>query len=56
MIQMVVKMCAVLNVPVEESEFYQTVMKLYGKETADRLTYEVVVPPSEETCTTLSSN
>lgn len=55
MIQMVVKMCAVMNVPIEQSEFYRTVTELYGKDTADRLTYEVVVPPMEESeCTTLS--
>jgi hypothetical protein len=56
MIHMIVKWCCVMDKPADQSEFYRTICELYDKETADRYTYEQIIPPLEDVCTTGSSN
>jgi hypothetical protein len=55
MIHMIVPWCSVMDKPADQSEFYRTICELYDKETADRYTYEQIIPPLEDVCTTGSS-
>jgi len=55
MIHMVVQWCCVMDKPADQSEFYRAVCEMYDKETADRFTYDQIIPPLEAPCTTGSS-
>lgn len=52
MIHMIVKWCMVMDKPADQSEFYRHVSSVWDEETADRFTYEAIIP--EEACTTSS--
>lgn len=55
MIHIIVKWCCVEDKPADQSEYYRTVCDMYGEETADRRTREVIIPPLEAPCTNGSS-
>jgi hypothetical protein len=48
MIHMIVQWCSVLDKPADQSEYYQAMCRLHGKDTADRYTFEQVIPPLDE--------
>lgn len=48
MIHLLVTFCAVENCPVEFSQFHSIARQTFGDEVAQRLTYEAVIPPWEE--------
>ncbi|UVI31224.1 hypothetical protein [Paenibacillus spongiae] len=46
-IKMVVRMCEVEHVPVENSHFHRLVIEDFGQEAANGFTYEIEVPDDE---------
>jgi hypothetical protein len=56
MIKMLVTVCEIENVPIENSHFHRLIVEDHGPEVAAAFTYDIELPREDEQCSTISSS
>jgi hypothetical protein len=54
--KMLVTICAIENVPIENSHFHRLLVEDHGPEVADYFTYEIELPREDEQCSITSNS
>jgi hypothetical protein len=54
-LKMLITICAIENVPIENSHFHRLLIEDHGPEVAAAFTYDIELPLEDEQCTTTSS-